>query len=111
RPPPGAWPIRKMMLPAPERAVPTTPERVRRSAPDRVPPAAPVIPPPPTPVGRVAAEPQAPPLEPAAPAPWVRLPRGRIGAAVRPPLADTNSASLERVLRQAAARGASVLYL
>jgi len=112
QPLPGASSIRKMMLPAPERAVPTTPERVRRSAPDRVPPAAPVSPPPPTPVGRVATEPLAPPLEPAgAPAPVVPLTRSPIRGDVPAPLADTNSASLERVLRQAAARGASVLYL
>ena len=97
------------MLPVPERAVHTPPERARRSTPDRVPPAVPLNPPAPPPGMKV---PPAPPLEPApAPAPVVPLTRSPIRGDVPAPLAEANSASLERVLRQAAARGASVLYL
>ncbi len=53
----------------------------------------------------------APPEPAPAPAAVVPLTRSPIRGDVPPPLADANSASLERVLRQAAARGASMLYL
>ena len=48
---------------------------------------------------------------PAAPAAVVPLTRSPIRGDVPPPLVDPGDANLERVLRQAAARGASVLYL
>jgi twitching motility protein PilT len=47
----------------------------------------------------------------AEPAPVVPLTRSPIRSDVPPPIGDQTAASLERVLRQAAARGASVLYL
>ena len=52
-----------------------------------------------------------PPAPSAAPAPVVPLTRSPIRGDVPPPLVDPGAPNLERVLRQAAARGASVLYL
>jgi twitching motility protein PilT len=57
------------------------------------------------------APPLAPPKPSPAPAPVVPLTRSPIRGDVPPPLANPGASNLERVLRQAAARGASVLYL
>jgi twitching motility protein PilT len=86
--------------------------RMMPPAPEPVPPPAPQTTPAFTTAAKVAPVPQTPPFEPAAaPAPVVPLTRSPIRGDVPAPLADSGSANLERVLRQAAARGASVLYL
>jgi twitching motility protein PilT len=63
----------------------------------------------PVPFVSIAAEPAPPPASD--PAPVVPLTRSPIRAEAPPPLEHKPSLSLEQVLRQAAARGASALYL
>ena len=70
---------------------------------------------PPAPVVSIAAasagpSPSPPPAPPSPPSPVVPLTRSPIRSEAPPPVADQGS-RLERVLRHAAARGASVLYL
>jgi twitching motility protein PilT len=81
----------------PLRAGPSTP---LRAGPTPVRPVAPVVP--------IAA---APPPSATEPAPVVPLTRSPIRPDAPPPLTAKPSANLEHVLRQAAARGASILYL
>jgi twitching motility protein PilT len=87
---------------SPEPAGPVRPPQPTRSAPVRSP--APVVP--------ITSASIAPPVPPASdPAPVAPLIRSPIRGDAPPSLEHAPSRSLEQVLRQAAARGASVLYL